>query len=102
MGRCAVEFFQFHERECFRYEQQRAGLCKLVMHLLLHIRENVERCGPTVNYSQFWVESFIGFTKKRMNVRTKAAEAMSEAAKLLEGYKLFYDEYFVPVATHAD
>lgn len=37
-----------------------------------------------------------------MNARTKAAEAMSEAAKLLEGYMLFYDEYFLTVATDAD
>lgn len=62
--------------------------------MLSHVRDNVLRCGPLVNCSQFWVERFIEFTKGRLNARSKAAQSMTESAKLLEGYKLFYDEHF--------
>lgn len=52
-----------------------------------------------MNYSQHWVEIYIGFTKGRLNARNKAAEALAENAKLLEGYKLFFGQHFVKKET---
>lgn len=65
------------------------------MHLLLHLKKGIESYGPLVNCNQFWVERYIGFIKFRFNSPTRAAESLTENAKLLEAYKLFFGEHFV-------
>lgn len=70
-------------------------MCKVKLHLLLHLKDNVQQYGPLVNCSQFYVERYIGFIKNRLNSRTLAAEALCENAKLFENYKLLFDEHFV-------
>lgn len=85
IGELAVKFFEHFEAEYYQYDKYRAGVCKLTVHTLFHLKETIERVGPPVNYSQFWVERFIEFNKSRLNARAKAGESMTQNALLLEG-----------------
>lgn len=95
LQRHALQFFMHYERDFFRLSAERLGLCKFTIHLLLHLADNVDRCGPLVNFNQFWVERYIGFIKNRLTARSMASEALAENAKLFESYKMFFDEHFV-------
>ena len=53
MGVLSVQFFKHFEQEYFKFDQRRVGLCKLTMHMLLHLKTTVYRCGPPVGYNQF-------------------------------------------------
>lgn len=63
---------------------------KAAEHSVLHIMENIKQCGPLVNCNQICLERFIGSIKNRMHARNLAAESLTQAAKVMEGYKLFY------------
>ena len=91
---CCVGFYMHFEKEYYKYEPDRIGLCKLTMHMLLHVHEQTKAHGPLVNCSQFWVEKYIGYVKSRLNARAKASESLSSNAIMLEGYKLFYGQHF--------
>lgn len=90
-----TSFFNHYERDYFRYCMSRSGLCKYTVHLLLHLRENMERCGPLVNCNQFCLERYVGFIKDRLNARHLAAESLAQNAKMLEAYKLFFGQHLV-------
>ena len=51
-------------------------------------------CGPLVNYSQFWVERFIGFVKNLLRGTNLAAESMNETAKMTERVKIYFGDHF--------
>lgn len=94
VGKLALSFFNHLEKDYYQIDPERIGLCKTNIHLILHVEDNIENCGPLINCSQFYVERYIGFIKNRLNARTPAAESLLENAKLLEGYKLFYGHHF--------
>lgn len=94
VGKLSEAFVEGFERLFFRYETDRLGLCKYTVHLVLHLRDNMERCG-LVNCNQFWVERYLGFINNRLHAPTKAAESLANNAKLLDAYKLMFNKHFV-------
>ncbi|PXF48905.1 hypothetical protein BWQ96_01247 [Gracilariopsis chorda] len=94
MKRHAVAFVHHMEQDYYRYIPRRLGSCKYTLHQLLHLADNVEALGPSLNYSQLWMERYVGWVKHRLNARNLAAESLTENAKLLESYKLFFKEGF--------
>ena len=93
--RLSVSFFEHFESHYVQSRESRVHLCKSTVHAILHLSETIERCGPPVLYSQFWMERYVGFIKHRLQATTRAAECLAENAKLLEGYKLLFDKHFV-------
>lgn len=94
LGKHALDFFLHFEKEYYRYMPERVGLCKSTLHLLLHLKECVEACGPLVLYSQWWVERYVGFVKHRLHASVRAAESLTENARFLESYKMFFNQHF--------
>ncbi|PXF49252.1 hypothetical protein BWQ96_01041 [Gracilariopsis chorda] len=82
------------EQGHYRYSPQRVSICKYTLHQLLHLAENVETLGPPLEYSQWWMERYVGWVKHRLNARNLAAESLTENARLLESYKLFFKKGF--------
>ena len=90
----SVSYFRHFEDAYYRFKPTRVRLCKSTIHAILHLRENVLRCGPLVGCSQFWMERYINKVKGRLNARNFAAESLTENAKLYESYKLFFGQPF--------
>ncbi|PXF41662.1 hypothetical protein BWQ96_08613 [Gracilariopsis chorda] len=94
MKRHAVAFVHHMEQDYYHYSPRRLGICKYPLHQQLHLALNVDALGPPLKYSQQWKERYVGWVKHRLNARNLAAEPLSENAKLLESYKLFFKEGF--------
>ncbi|PXF41316.1 hypothetical protein BWQ96_08963 [Gracilariopsis chorda] len=90
----AVAFVHHMEQDYYRYSPRRLGICKYTLHQLLHVADNVEAVDPPLKYSQWWMERYVGSVKHRLNARNLAAESLTENAKLLQSYKLFFKEGF--------
>lgn len=56
----------------------------------------VEKCGPLMNYSQFWVERFIRFIMHILHATIRSAEAMNETVKMTERVKIYFGTHFAP------
>ena len=89
-----VEFVKHFEEHYFKYKIERVGVCKSTIHAILHLARTVELCGPLVNVNQFWVERYIGAIKHRFHAKRLAADALTENAKLMEAYKMYYNQHF--------
>ena len=87
--RCALQFYLHFEKEYFRYKRENLSMMKLVFHLLLHIGQSLEDCGPLCNLDQFKVERYIGTLGKSIHSRAKVTENLelnifhSEALKVI-------------------
>ena len=90
----ALLFFNHFENDYFKFIESRARLCKSTIHALLHLAETVRRCGPLVLCNQFDMERINGYAKNRLNATVKAAESLTEGAKLSESNKLLQGEHF--------
>lgn len=90
----SLNFFGHFEKSYFRFRADRVNLCKYVFHLLLHLRENIEECGPLLSVSQYWMERYIGWIEDRLNSKNLVAESLHRNALFLEAYKAFYREPF--------
>lgn len=90
----ALSFYHHYEKDYFMFKENRVNLCKSVFHLVLHLRDNIEECGPLVNTSQYWMERFIGWSEDRLNARCLAAESLHRNALFTEAYKIFFNEPF--------
>lgn len=94
ISKLALAFFEQFERDYFGFDEDSVHLCKSTVHGILHIAETIDRCGPPVLYSQFWMERFVGYAKDRLNATNKAAESLTENARLSESFKLYFQEHF--------
>ena len=94
MKSISVEFIRNFESLYYRYDSDRIGVCKSTIHDIAHLGWMVEQCGPLVNYSQFWVERFIGFIKHLLHATTLAAESMNETEKMTERVKIYFGDHF--------
>ena len=92
--RLVIEFLEHFEMTYYRYEHARLGKCKYVIHLLKHLAENLQNCGPLVNCSQLWVERYIGWVKNRLSARHMAPAALFNNAVAVEAYKMYFREPF--------
>ena len=72
--RCALQFYLHFEKDYFRYKKENISMMKLVFHLLLHVGQSLEDCGPLCNLDQFKVERYIGTLEKSIHSRAKAVE----------------------------
>ena len=91
----ALSFFRHFEKDYYENDPRRIRLCKSQMHYLLHVADNIRRCGPPVNYSQFFMERFNGYIKQKFNATTCAAESLLEITKRSESWKLVSGRHFV-------
>ena len=89
----SLSFYNHFEKEYYRFEKARVRVCKTHLHYILHLAENVRLCGPLVNPSQFWMERFLGFIKHGLHATVRAAESLTENAKLGESCKLMFGEH---------
>ena len=94
IGTLSISYFRHFEDAYYQFKPTRVRLCKSTMHAILHLKENVLRCGPLVGCSQFWMERYINTVKGRLNARNFTAESLTENAKLYESYKLFFGKPF--------
>ena len=88
----AVKFFDNFERCYYRYRQDRFGFCKSVFHVLLHLADCMERFGPLIGVSQYWLEGYIGWVGQRNNSRIRPGQSMIKNALFGDALKLFYDK----------
>ncbi|CDF37104.1 unnamed protein product [Chondrus crispus] len=100
IGNLSRSFVRHMERDYCEYSEERVGICKFIVHQLIHLEENIRAFGPPVNYAQWWVERFIGWVKNRLNGRALPAEALTESCKLIESYKIVFKEHFVRSDDH--
>lgn len=95
IGKQALDFLLHFEKEYYRYKPEPVRLCKSTLHLLLHLMEHVEVCGPLALYNQWWVERYVEFVKHKLHASIRAAESLTENARFLESSKMFFKEHFV-------
>ena len=70
-------------------------LCKYVMHLILHLEECIQDCGPPLLFSQYWVERYIEWIVGRLNAQKLAAESLFRSALAGEAHKVYFKVPFV-------
>ncbi|PXF41609.1 hypothetical protein BWQ96_08675 [Gracilariopsis chorda] len=85
------------EQDYYRYSPRRLGICNHTLHQLLHLADKVDAFGPPLNYSQWWMQRYVGWVKDRLNARNLAAVSLTKNGKLLESYNLFFKEGFSEV-----
>ena len=85
----AARFYEHFEKSYYRYRLERVDFCKSVFHVLLHLADCMERFGPLIGISQYWVEGYIGWVGQRNNSRVKPAQAMIKNALFGESLKLY-------------
>ena len=68
-----------HDYEClyYGYQQSRVAACLPTIHLLLHIGECLENCGPAWSYWQFTCERVCGMLKPKVKNRAAADRNLS-------------------------
>lgn len=49
LGRYAVEFFQYYEREYSQYDRREVVFCKVNFHMLLYLKAKFQRCVTLVS-----------------------------------------------------
>ena len=88
----AARIYDHFEKIYYCYRLERVDFCKSVFHVLLHIADCMERFGPLISVSQYWVEGHIGLVGQHNNSRVKPAQAMIKNALFGESLKLYYDK----------
>lgn len=88
-----ITFYTQFEKDYYMGDPSRVNMCKYTFHLLLHLADGVVECGPPINYSQYWMERYIGWVKGRMNAWRLASSSLFNDCKFVEAYKhLFSNE----------
>ena len=64
-----IEFYSDYERLYYRYNVERIAACLPTMHLILHLVESVQDCGPGWVYWQFPCERVCGLLKPKVKNR---------------------------------
>jgi hypothetical protein len=80
------EFVLGYERLYYRYEEARISLCLPTVHLLLHLGESLENCGPAWVYWQFCCERVCGMLKPKCKNRSGANRNLS--IRIIRGEQL--------------
>ena len=88
--RLSVEFVDHFERYYFQYKESRVHLCKSTVHAILHLSETIERCGPPIMYSQFWMERYVGFIKHRLTATTKRRSPLLKTLSSLKDTSYYF------------
>jgi len=70
--RLLSQFVTDYERLYYRYERKRLCLCLPTTHLLLHLGESLEHCGPAWVYWQYYCERVCGMLKPKCKNRSSA------------------------------
>ena len=74
------------------YRQDRVDFCKSVFHVLLHFADCMERFGPLISVSQYWLEGYFGWVGQRNKSRIRPGQSMIKNALFGDAPKLFYDK----------
>ena len=84
----ALEFFRQYESIYARHDMNRIFLMRYTVHLLLHLFESAQDCGPLPGCSQFPMERFIGTLCPMIKSNSKPVENLTKHLVLLERLKI--------------
>ena len=87
----AVKVYNFYEATFYERIPEQLNVCKMTLHLILHLADSVRNCGPPLNVSQFPMERFIGETIYGLNSRNKTAVCI-RALEILAVWHILLDE----------
>ena len=82
----AVNFYNLYEATFYEGIPEQLNVCKMTLHLILHLADSVRNCGPPLNVSQFPMERFIVETVYELNARNKAAESVLKHWKFQQSH----------------
>ena len=71
------EFVSDYERLYYQYDKARLPLCLPTIHLLLHLGQSLENCGPAWAYWQYPCERICGMLKPKCKNRALANRTLS-------------------------
>lgn len=94
-----VKFVETFENEYSKHDRARTSFCKYVLHLLLHLGDELLFSGSLACASQYSVEGYIGWIVERCNARYVPAKSMLMSALFGECFKSFYNVGFDKVET---
>jgi hypothetical protein len=72
-----VEFLHHYERVFYQYDSNRLNCCRSQVHLLAHVADFVEWCGPMHLYSQWSCERSCGIISQSVRNRVQANRTTS-------------------------
>ena len=74
----------------YQYKSERLHLCRYVIHLVLHLPENVRRSGPISLSGQWSMEIYAGHLNQRCNATDRLAGSVHEGVRLELSMKAYF------------
>ena len=90
LRKVCVDFFEHYERHYAKHRMDRVDFCKSIFHILLHLPSCMQRYGPLIGVSQYWLEGYIGWVGNRNNSKKRPAQSMMKNGMFGEALKIFY------------
>ena len=88
LRRLTVRFYKHFEKEYFRFRRDRLSLMKYSFHLLLHLSECVQDCGPLCNVDQFKMERYVGYLRTLLQSKFRPVRNLTRNLLTLESLKI--------------
>ncbi|KAF8592922.1 hypothetical protein BDV93DRAFT_567159 [Ceratobasidium sp. AG-I] len=86
LKRCVAGYVERFEEYYYQYSPERLAVCRLTLHALLHVPDDVLRCGPVWSSWSFLIERYcgvaVGAVKSKVNPYTTISNRVLEMAQL--------------------
>lgn len=79
-----LRFSTYYEESMYRYDYERLGACRPILHQLRHGAEAIRWAGPMFVYWQFPMERFCGMVKFQIKSRTSANVNIANVQRMVE------------------
>lgn len=101
-GRISRAFYSHFEQCYYRYDADSMSMCHYVYHMLLHLEYGSRESVPSLFYSQYWMERYVGSVVGILKERDLAAASFAKNAISYESDKAYFKIPFASSATDYD